>query len=656
MSSLPHCSRCSRRRPWLLAAGLWIGVAAGVRAQAPLASAPAGAPATSLYVAPAGDDAGPGTREAPFHTLQRARDAVRRLNRSATGDIVVFLRGGTYPLDGPVEFGPDDSGCNGHRIAYRAYGDEVPVVSGGTRVTGWTLDHGSIYRATLARDAKLRTLYVDGARAEMAQGSKRVRASGSWGQFVITGAEPWAETAGSTLAGLKFRSAALAVCANPSDVELVQSNAFNELILCVQDMAREGDETVVRLQQPYGAIAASLPWGCGIDSRAEFVVRNAYELLQAPGQFYFNRTTHILYYFSRGEDMSRAVVIAPASEGLIRIAGASNSDRVRNLGFQGITFAYDAWELKELAGSRGFVGVQSLGLYDRYRADGIHHRDHYDCLDLPLATIDLRNCEGIRFERNRFEHLGSGCAISLTNDVLGSTVRGNVFYDLSGNAVNVGHPQHYASGGSPLFPAALAGVCANDAVRDNLIRRPCREFVQEEAITAFFTRGLEISHNDIQGTPYGGIALGWWWGNAEIPASTVPRDNGIAFNRVVDTQEVLGEDGGAIYVLGQQPGGKIIGNYVRGHTRLLYPDDGSSGWTISGNVAEDGKLWFHAWVDRIHDLAVSGNYTNTPEVLNRGVRCPLLETHLEGESPPWSRAAQAIIDHAGLEPEYADLR
>ena len=211
----------------------------------------------------------------------------------------------------------------------------------------------------------------------------------------------------------------------------------------------------------------------------------------------------------------------------------------------------------------------------------------------------------------------------MTNDAIAPVVRGNVFYDLAGNATDVGHPQHYAAGGSPLFPAALAGVCADDTVRDNLVRRCCREFVQEEAITGFFTRGLEISHNDVQGTPYGGIALGWWWGNAEMPASTVPRDNVIRANRVVDTQEVLGDDGGAIYVLGEQPGGVIAENYLRGHTRLLYPDDGSSGWTVSGNVAEDGKLWFHAWVDRIHDLTVTDNFTNTPEVLNRAIRSPI---------------------------------
>ncbi len=619
------------------------------------AAATRGADRSVFYVSPAGSDANAGPRAAPFRTLGRARDAVRGLGRDARDEVEVRLRGGIYPLLAPVEFGPEDSGRDGHPVRYLAYADEVPVLSGGVVVTGWVRDHGEIYRAPLERSTKLRALFVDGRRAAMAQGPKPLRAAGAWGEFVVRGGEPWAETPGTTLAGLRFPAAELPPCADPSSVELVQAHSFNQLILGVREMRREGGQTIVELQQPYGAIAAALPWGCGIDPRGAFVVRNARELLQAPGQFYFDRRRGLLYYYRDGEDLARANVVAPASPGLIRLRGRSNADRVHDLEFRGIAFAYDDWQLMDLEGSRGFVGVQSLGLYDRFRADGSHHADRYQGLDLPQGTVELRNCERIAFVRCRFEHLGSGSAVSLVNDARSSDVEGNIFYDLAGNAVNVGHPQHYDEH-SALFPPAAWGPCENDAVRDNLIRRCCLDFEQEEAISAFFTRGLVVAHNDIQGTPYGGIAVGWWWGNAGIPPSRVPRDNVIADNRVVDTQEVLGEDGGSIYVLGVQPGGRITGNYLRGHTRLIYPDDGSAGWTIRGNVAEDGLLWFHAWVDRIHDLRVQDNYTNTPEALNRAAGVALRDTHFEGRAPPWSPPAQAIVDAAGLEPAYSDLR
>jgi hypothetical protein len=359
--------------------------------------------------------------------------------------------------------------------------------------------------------------------------------------------------------------------------------------------------------------------------------------------------------------MSRATVIAPLSEGLLRIAGVSPANRARNLVFTGLTFSYDHWQLEKVGDSRGMVGVQSLGLYTRFRDDGNWHKSHYDVCDLPQATVDVRNAEDIRFERNHFLHLASGVAVSLVNDVVDTTVIGNLFDDLSGNAVNVGHPQHYVIGGGPLFKG-IAGVCARDAIKDNWIRNVSLDFKQEEAISGFFTESVEISHNDIRGVPYGAIALGWWWGNGEIPPSKVPKDNLIAYNRIVDSQQELPRDGGSIYVLGEQPGGRIEGNYVKSNTRTLYADDGSAYWTITRNVVDprdtrdiparkDGQ-WLFVWTKRIHDLKIDGNYTTLDKSRNEGTNTQPTHTHLETQFSP---EAQAIIDAAGLEPAYRDI-
>ena len=59
-------------------------------------------------------------------------------------DVVVNLRGGTYVLSEPLRFSAaeGDGGSGGHSVIYQAYGygtprQEVPVISGGRRVTGW---------------------------------------------------------------------------------------------------------------------------------------------------------------------------------------------------------------------------------------------------------------------------------------------------------------------------------------------------------------------------------------------------------------------------------------------------------------------------------------------------------------------------------------
>src|SRR5262245_24409187 len=54
----------------------------------------------------------PGKDDGPFATVARAREAVRALLRTLDRPrpVRVVLRAGTYDLDSPLEFGPEDSG------------------------------------------------------------------------------------------------------------------------------------------------------------------------------------------------------------------------------------------------------------------------------------------------------------------------------------------------------------------------------------------------------------------------------------------------------------------------------------------------------------------------------------------------------------------
>jgi hypothetical protein len=71
-----------------------------------------------FFVSPRGKDtwAGklpePGEDDGPFATVGRAREAVRALLRALDRPrpARVVLRAGTYYLDSPLEFGPEDSG------------------------------------------------------------------------------------------------------------------------------------------------------------------------------------------------------------------------------------------------------------------------------------------------------------------------------------------------------------------------------------------------------------------------------------------------------------------------------------------------------------------------------------------------------------------
>ena len=130
----------------------------------------------SLYVAPAptGSDSNAGTLEQPFATITKARDTVRTLNGEMTGDINVYLRGGTYELTSTLAFAAADGTTNGNKIIYQAYGAEKPILSGGKRITGWSQVSGQKYYSAdvptgSGYAAYFRQIWVDGRRARQAQ-------------------------------------------------------------------------------------------------------------------------------------------------------------------------------------------------------------------------------------------------------------------------------------------------------------------------------------------------------------------------------------------------------------------------------------------------------------------------------------------------------
>ena len=139
-----------------------------------------------FYVSPSGSDANAGTIEAPFKTIQKAQQAVRAINSTMTGDIVVYLRDGTYPLSNTVTFDIRDDGANGFRVRYENYKNEQPLITGGIPVTGWTLcDEAKDIWCAQGVDARFRQIYVNGKKGIRAR-HPNLNSDGSHNMFRLT--------------------------------------------------------------------------------------------------------------------------------------------------------------------------------------------------------------------------------------------------------------------------------------------------------------------------------------------------------------------------------------------------------------------------------------------------------------------------------------
>ena len=92
-----------------------------------------------LYVSPDGNDADVGTVKKPLQTLEGARQAVRKVRMSHPGEkVTVYFKGGEYPLEQPVKFTAEDSGSKRAPVVYQAMEGEIPVFTGGKKLTKWT--------------------------------------------------------------------------------------------------------------------------------------------------------------------------------------------------------------------------------------------------------------------------------------------------------------------------------------------------------------------------------------------------------------------------------------------------------------------------------------------------------------------------------------
>src|SRR5882757_3158541 len=95
-----------------------------------------------FFVAPNGDDAAPGTTEAPRKSIQSALQLLaehRSHARQVAGDWTVWMSAGTYRIRDPIALGPSCAGVPNARTIIRAIEGQRARVTGAEAVTALTL-------------------------------------------------------------------------------------------------------------------------------------------------------------------------------------------------------------------------------------------------------------------------------------------------------------------------------------------------------------------------------------------------------------------------------------------------------------------------------------------------------------------------------------
>jgi hypothetical protein len=513
---------------------------------------------TIFYVAPSsidGSDANPGTISEPFLTLERAKQAVRNVNNNMTGDAIVYLRGGTYELDEPLVFQAQDSGEDDHHVIYMAYPKEIPVITGGQRISGWIPAGNGVYKAN-ARGLQFRQLYVNGHPGTRA----RMPNVGTFYRL-----DHWDESNRTIVVA----SSHILSFSSVSEVEMVIHKEWTQNNLRLASLYLRGPEAHLVPLEPDRTKAFSSHNYLRKKGQS-YYLENAYEFLDAEGEWYLRAASNEVFYKPRaGEDISTIVAVAPKLVQLIRLQGTPNAP-VKNIHFLGIVFEHSTWlEPSEEGFATGQADNIFKGSERNYQIPG---------------AIHVQNAENIRFDGNGFRNLGA-TAVVLWSGVRDSAFVANTFENISASGISIGMDLEE-------HPPDSLHVCRRNLIKNNLITKVGRDYHSSVGIFAGYTEGLVIENNELADMPYTGISVGWGHTLEETPL----KNNLIKRNRIHHVMNLLA-DGGGIYTLSKQPGTSIVENYVFDIVRSpwagdfpisgIYLDDRSSLITLTNNLLEN---------------------------------------------------------------------
>src|SRR5579862_504675 len=529
----------------------------------------AGETKPDFFVAPNGNDTWTGTLEksdgkgaGPFTTVARAQRAVRELKASLEKTprrIEVRILPGEYFLKETLAFETQDSGTEAMPIFYSG---ERTVLSGGVKLTGFTLDEKKRWQLKIPEVERgewtFSELFVNGFRRFRPRLPKE-------SFYFITSQLPL-DAKGFD----RFTFAEGEIdknWRNLNDVEILPFHNWTMSRLRINEVDDARHALTLSSKTPNRPDYQNLARG------RRYLVENVFEALEKEGQWYLDNKSGVLTYQPmpvheiivsrkgdedehpelRGDLFNQSSVIAPRLERLIDIKNASH------IHFSGLTFKH----CRVKFGPQGYASPQAeVPIPGAIFAVGAQHCSFEHCTVSQVGGYAIE--------------LAAGCKDNLIDDC--------DLTDLGAGGVKLGDTRYR--------DAAHAGdIAERNTVRNCFIAYGGGHFPAAIGIWVGQSPNNTLEHNEIFDFYYSAFSVGWTWGYGNSNA----HHNTIAYNHVHKIGQGVLTDMGAIYTLGVSPGTVIHHNLfhdIESHDYGgwgIYYDEGSTGIVSEDNIVYNCK-------------------------------------------------------------------
>jgi hypothetical protein len=443
------------------------------------ANSPTGSEARpmDLYVATNGRDAWPGTREEPFASLERAREAIRQLKSAGqfpAGGVTVRLREGIYPRADTFVLTAEDSGTAEAPIVYRAEKDERVRLIGGRPIRGFTPVTDPAVLARLAEPDRGKVMQVDlkaqgvadlGHLSSRGFGRPKVPAHlqlffrgremtlARWpneGFLKIAGVPAGSGTddghggqLGALEAGFHYEGDRPKRWQDTDDIWVHGYWAYDWANTYEQIASIDTERRLVKTKPPYAV------YGFRPGQRIYFV--NILEELDQPGEYYVDRQTGLLYFWPPAPLETGEAYVSLLEAPLVSLKSVSH------VTLRGLTFEYTRGDAVDISGGTGDLvagcTLRNLGnwavVIDGGAGHGVTGCDIYGLGDggIQLAGGDRQTLApaGHFATNNHIHHMGqwTRCyqpAVMVTG--VGNRVANNLIHDGPHSAIQLGGNEH----------------------------------------------------------------------------------------------------------------------------------------------------------------------------------------------------------------------